>query len=230
MEELKGKNLEKNIKKLILVGLDNAGKTSILLSLKGIKNLRKFASVNPTRGSDTATFIAFDAGYNIIDLGGQEAYRNTHLKNFKQHLIGTNKIIYVIDIQDEERVKESLNLYFRIIELMKQLDEAPPIVFCLNKYDPDLKESKKIKKSMKNIIQDVEKGTQGFFIKIFETSIFNHWSLISAYSYGLSQLSSNRELFKNQLKQFAKKTNSDAILLLNENGIILSNFSKSDIS
>ena len=46
----------------------------------------------------------------------------------------------------------------------------------------------------------------------------------------MSQLSPNRELFRNQLKKFAKKTNSDAILLLNENGIILSNFSKSDIS
>ena len=32
------------------------------------------------------------------------------------------------------------------------------------------------------------------------------------------------------MKKFAKKTNSDAILLLNENGIILSSFSKTDIS
>ena len=42
MEGLEGETLEQNIKKLILVGLDNAGKTSILLSLQGKKNLSDF--------------------------------------------------------------------------------------------------------------------------------------------------------------------------------------------
>ena len=140
MEKLKGKNLEKNIKKLILVGLDNAGKTSILLSLKGIKNLRKFASVNPTRGSDTATFIAFDAGYNIIDLGGQEAYRNAHLKNFKQHLIGTNKIIYVIDVQDEKRYDMAIEYLISIIDLIPESHAIDFSIF-LHKFDPDLAQS-----------------------------------------------------------------------------------------
>jgi hypothetical protein len=67
-------------------------------------------------------------------------------------------------------------------------------------------------------------------MKIFKTSIFDHWSLISAYSFGLSRLSPNRELFRNQLINFAKSANSDAVLLLNENGIILSNYSNSDIA
>jgi len=62
-------------------------------------------------------------------------------------------------------------------------------------------------------------------VKIFKTSIFDYWSLISAYSYGLSQLSPNREFFRNRLKMFAEKTNADALLLLNENGIILSSYS-----
>ena len=38
------------------------------------------------------------------------------------------------------------------------------------------------------------------------------------------------KLFEQQLKQFAKKIESDAILLLNENGIILSNFSGKGVS
>ena len=45
-----------------------------------------------------------------------------------------------------------------------------------------------------------------------------------------NSLKTYRELFENQLKHFAKKISSDAILLLNENGIILSNFSKLGIS
>jgi GTPase SAR1 family protein len=152
MEELKGENLEQDIKKLILVGLDNAGKTSILLSLKGVKNLRKFASVNPTRGSETATFIAFDAGYNIIDLGGQEAYRNTHLKNFKQHLIGTNKIIYVIDVQDEERYDMAIEYLISIINLINEHQATVDFSIFLHKFDPDLAQSSK------NIIDSVING------------------------------------------------------------------------
>jgi len=111
-----------------------------------------------------------------------------------------------------------------------ELDEFPPIVLCLNKFDPDLKGSKEIFKNLEVIANEIKENSDRFFIKIFQTSIFDHWSLISAYSFGLSQLSPNRELFRNQLKKFAKKTNSDAILLLNENGIILSSFSKTDIS
>ncbi|MFW9882118.1 MAG: hypothetical protein ACFFG0_54330, partial [Candidatus Thorarchaeota archaeon] len=114
--------------------------------------------------------------------------------------------------------------------LLTELDEFPPIVLCLNKFDPDLKGSPEIFKSLEVIAEAINQNSERFFIKIFQTSIFDHWSLISAYSFGLSQLSPNREIFKLQLKKFAKKTNSDAILLLNENGIILSNFSKTEIS
>ena len=174
MEELKGENLEKNIKKLILVGLDNAGKTSILLSLKGIKNLRKFASVNPTRGSDTATFIAFDACYNIIDLGGQEAYRNTHLKNFKQHLTGTNKIIYVIDVQDEERYDMAIEYLKSIINLIPE-SQAIDFSIFLHKYDPDLKQSnEKINDSIINglIVKIKAAFPSNFPYTLHKTSIY----------------------------------------------------------
>ncbi|MFX1596496.1 MAG: hypothetical protein ACFFBK_10595, partial [Promethearchaeota archaeon] len=104
------------------------------------------------------------------------------------------------------------------------------IIVSLNKFDPDLKGNEEIFKNLEIIADEIKKNSDRFFIKIFQTSIFDHWSLISAYSFGLSQLSPNRELFRNQLKKFAKKTNSEAILLLNENGIILSSFSKNEIS
>jgi len=138
MDELKEENLEQNIKKLILVGLDNAGKTSILLSLRGIKNLREFATVTPTRGKDTVKFNAFDSGYTIIDLGGQEAYRNNHLENFKEYLIGTNKIIYVIDIQDKKRYEMTLKFLKSVITLLQEDQASINFSIFLHKFDPDL--------------------------------------------------------------------------------------------
>jgi len=139
-------------------------------------------------------------------------------------------LFFLVDIQNTERMDEALNLYKKIIQSLIELDEYPPIIICLNKYDPDLKESEEVIKNLEIVNKEIIDNSNKFFVKIFKTSIFDHWSLISAYSFGLSQLSPNRELFRNQLKSFAFKTNSDAILLLNENGIILSNYSKDELS
>jgi GTPase SAR1 family protein len=131
-------NIDQDTKKLILVGLDNAGKSSILLSLQGIKNLSEFSSVNPTRDSDMVNFKAFDSGYNIIDLGGQEAYRYNHLENFNQYLTGANKIIYVIDIQDEDRYDMAIRYLMSIINLIRENQIVIDFSIFLHKFDPDL--------------------------------------------------------------------------------------------
>jgi GTPase SAR1 family protein len=217
--------------KILITGLANSGKTSFLLGVK--KRYSEIIKILPTKGVSRSNEKIFDeqnSRISIWDIGGQQKYLERFLQESKFYLYNIDVLFYFIDIQDDERVKESLDLFHRIIEILRNLNESPPIVICLNKFDPDLKESKKINKLLKRIIQEIEKNTEGFYIKIFETSIFNHWSLISAYSYGLSQLSPNKEIFKNQLKSFAKSIDSDSILLLSENGIILSSYSNSEIS
>ncbi|MFX1456459.1 MAG: ADP-ribosylation factor-like protein [Promethearchaeota archaeon] len=230
-KELKDPFSAKRQIKILLTGLDRAGKSSFLYGIK-----RKYSEIIkalPTKGVERSEENIFEEQNSIIslwDLGGQKKYLERFLEQSKIYLYNVDLIFFFIDIQDVERIEAALNLFRNISRTLIELDEFPPIVICLNKFDPDLKGSKEIFKSLEIIADEVDKSSKRFLTKIFQTSIFDHWSLITAYSYGLSQLSPNRELFKNQLKQFAKKTNSDAILLLNENGIILSNFSKSEIS
>ncbi|MHA2181876.1 MAG: ADP-ribosylation factor-like protein [Promethearchaeota archaeon] len=230
-KELKDPFSSKRQIKIILTGLDKAGKSSFLFGIR-----RKYSEIIkalPTKGVERTEESIFEEQNSLIslwDLGGQKKYLERFLEQSKVYLYNVDLIFFFIDIQDVERIEEALILFRRISKTLIELDEYPPIVICLNKFDPDLKGSKEIFKNLEIIADEVEKGSDKFLTKIFQTSIFDHWSLITAYSYGLSQLSPNRELFKNQLKQFANKTNSDAILLLNENGIILSNFSKSEIS
>ncbi|MFX1500508.1 MAG: ADP-ribosylation factor-like protein [Promethearchaeota archaeon] len=217
--------------KVLLAGLDKAGKTSFMFGIR-----RKYSEIiksMPTKGverSEENIFEEQNTAITIWDLGGQKQYRERYLEQSKMYLYNIDLMFFFIDIQDVERIDEALNLFKKILKTIIELDEYPPIVVCLNKFDPDLKGSKEIFKNLEVIADSIKENSDKFFIKIFQTSIFDHWSLISAYSFGLSQLSPNRELFRNQLKKFAKKTNSDAILLLNENGIILSNYSKSEIS
>ncbi|MFX1572550.1 MAG: ADP-ribosylation factor-like protein [Promethearchaeota archaeon] len=217
--------------KILLTGLDKAGKSSFLFGIR--RQYSEIIKALPTKGverTEESIFEEQNSTISIWDLGGQKKYRERFLEERKVYLYNVDLIFFFIDIQDLERMNEALDLFSKILDSLIELEEYPPIILCLNKFDPDLKGSKDIFKSLELIADEIKKNSERFFIKIFQTSIFDHWSLISAYSFGLSQLSPNRELFKNQLKKFAKKTNSDAILLLNENGIILSNYSKSDIS
>ena len=217
--------------KILLTGLDRAGKSSFL---KGIeKRYSEIIKALPTKGVERTEETLFEeqnSQISLWDLGGQKQYRERFLEQSKIYLYNIDLMFFFIDIQDAERADEALSLFNTVLNSLIELDEFPPIVVCLHKFDPDLKGSEEIFKNLEKIADEIKKNSDKFFIKIFQTSIFDHWSLISAYSFGLSQLSPNRELFRNQLKKFAKKTNSDAILLLNEKGIILSNFSKTDIS
>jgi small GTP-binding protein len=217
--------------KILFTGLDRAGKTSFLLAIK--KRYSEIIKTLPTKGisrTEEKLFEEQNSQISIWDLGGQKRYREKFLEQGKVYLYNVDLLFYFIDIQDAERINESISLYQKILNSLQNLDEFPPIIVCINKFDPDLRKSKEIKKNLEDITDAIGKSSESFFVKIFQTSIFDHWSLISAYSFGLSRLSPNRELFRNQLRSFAKKTNSEAVLLLNENGIILSNYSNSTVS
>ncbi|MHA1234401.1 MAG: ADP-ribosylation factor-like protein [Promethearchaeota archaeon] len=217
--------------KILMTGLDRAGKTSFLHAVK--QRYSEIIKTLPTKGvarTEEKIFEEQNSKISLWDLGGQKKYRDKFIEQRKVYLYNVDLLFYFIDIQDSERITEAIELFATVINSLIELEEFPPIVVCLNKFDPDLKNAKDIKKNIKTVNEKIKEISERFFVKIFQTSIFDHWSLVSAYSFGLSQLSPNRELFENQLKHFAKKISSDAILLLNENGIILSNFSKSGIS
>ncbi len=217
--------------KILMTGLDRAGKTSFLHAVK--KRYSEIIKTLPTKGvarSEEKIFEEQNSTISVWDLGGQKTYREKFLEQRKVYLYNVDLLFYFIDVQDFSRINESVDLFSKVIASLIELEEFPPIVVCLNKTDPDIKKSKDIRANINTITEKISEISERFFVKIFETSIFDGFSLISAYSYGLSQLSPNRELFENQLKHFAKKINSDAILLLNENGIILSNFSRMGIS
>ena len=164
-------------KKILFIGLDNGGKTSIIQSLKGKKNLPSFKSISPTKGRSIEDFRAFDSKFNIWDLGGQEAYREKYLKDFEENISRCNKVIYVIDVQDTKRYDLALDYFEKVINLIKNGDlKNIEISIFLHKSDPDLNENrpditeeiiKDLKDKIKAIIDD-----KGLFYQIFKTSIY----------------------------------------------------------
>jgi GTPase SAR1 family protein len=164
-----------NLKKVLLMGLDNSGKTSIILCLMGVKNLAKFSSLNPTRGIKINKFQALGSKYNIWDFGGQEQYREDYFNNFQTHIKGTKKFIYVLDIQDPERYDISLEYLGKIVSLLRKLKINTDFSVFLHKYDPDLEFKNSI--FNENVISELIRSLKrliprDFQHQIYKTSIY----------------------------------------------------------
>ena len=128
----------KNIKKILVLGLDNSGKTSIVKSLKGVKNIHSFCSINPTIGVNLENFELLESSFNIWDFGGQLLYRAEFLKEFEKYIKEVEKIIYVIDIQDTQKYDLSLKYLDEIIKKVINLKINIDFSIFLHKNDLDI--------------------------------------------------------------------------------------------
>lgn len=136
---------EQYLTKIMLMGLDNSGKSSILLSFREETNLLSYFSLNPTKGVNIETIKAPQSNMVIWEFGGQKRYREDHLKNFNKYLKDVEKVIFVIDIQDFERYDLSLQYFKEVIDLFVKYDIEVDISIYLHKFDPNLTKQEKFK-------------------------------------------------------------------------------------
>jgi len=111
--------------KICLVGLDNAGKTTILYQFL----MNEVVHTSPTIGSNVEEVVWNNIHFVMWDLGGQESLRtawNTYYSN-------TEFIILVIDSTDRERISVSKEELHRMLE-SDELHKASVLVFA-NKQD-----------------------------------------------------------------------------------------------
>ena len=83
--------------RVLMVGLDNAGKTTILYKLK----LGETVTTIPTIGFNVETVEYKNLKFTVWDIGGQESIRQL----WKHYYANTDAIIYVIDSNDLKRIK-----------------------------------------------------------------------------------------------------------------------------
>ena len=173
MKSSKEDKSEEQSIKIVLVGLDNGGKTSILNCLKGVKGISAFNNPMPTKGLDVQLFEALNSKYAIWDLGGQKAYLDDYFNNFKKFIKGTNKIIYVIDIQDTKRYDLALEYLKKVLNSIEEKKNIDFSVF-LHKFDPDLVFNNNINEVVINdfILKIKELFPPKFIYSINKTTIY----------------------------------------------------------
>ena len=111
--------------RILMVGLDAAGKTTILYKLK----LGEVVTTIPTIGFNVETVEYKNLSFTVWDVGGQDKIRPL----WRHYYQGTNGLIYVVDSNDRDRIEDAKE------ELNKMLNEdemrdAVVLVFA-NKQD-----------------------------------------------------------------------------------------------
>lgn len=163
--------------KILIMGLDNSGKTSILISLSKDSNILSYCSIKPTIGINVNTIDTEGLMMSVWDFGGQEKFRNEYLQNFKNYFEGTNKIIFVIDVQDIKRYTLALDYFEKILNLLKNSENHVELSIFLHKYDPNL-DFKEEFKEIDSIVESrlinklVEIIPSEFDYNLFKTSIY----------------------------------------------------------
>ncbi|MBN1214368.1 MAG: hypothetical protein JXA99_02890 [Candidatus Lokiarchaeota archaeon] len=172
-------SLDKEQQKIIIAGLDQAGKTAILTKFGGRFGLNELAKIKPTkkverREINTDSFTIF-----LWDFGGQSIYREEYLENPDTYFIGVDLLIYVIDIQDPDRFDESFTYLKGIVNALKNLEENPYILIFLHKYDPDIRQDPKIELN----VEFVKDKLKDFFAE----STFSHETYLSSIYYSVAR-------------------------------------------
>ena len=111
--------------RILVLGLDNAGKTTILkkLSDEDIKHIA------PTQGFNIKSLMQDEFKLNVWDIGGQKSIRPYWRNYFDQ----TDALVYVIDSADRRRVEETGVELGQLLEEEK-LAHVPVLIFA-NKQD-----------------------------------------------------------------------------------------------
>eukprot|EP00005_Dracoamoeba_jomungandri_P003969 CAMPEP_0174259304 /NCGR_PEP_ID=MMETSP0439-20130205/8148_1 /TAXON_ID=0 /ORGANISM="Stereomyxa ramosa, Strain Chinc5" /LENGTH=176 /DNA_ID=CAMNT_0015343135 /DNA_START=21 /DNA_END=551 /DNA_ORIENTATION=- len=115
----------KKNKRVLMVGLDAAGKTTVLYKLK----LGELVTTIPTIGFNVEEVKYKSLKFIIWDVGGQEKIRPL----WRHYFQNTNGIIFVIDSNDTERLEEAAEELDRMLQ-DEALDKACLLVL-INKQD-----------------------------------------------------------------------------------------------
>ncbi|KAM1509634.1 hypothetical protein ACFX10_018768 [Malus domestica] len=111
--------------RILMAGLDAAGKTTILYKLK----LGEVVSTIPTIGFNVETVEYKNVSFTVWDVGGQDKIRPLWSYDFQK----TQGLIFVLDSNDRDKVSEARDELHRMLS-EDELRDATLLVFA-NKQD-----------------------------------------------------------------------------------------------
>lgn len=214
-------------KKILLIGLDNAGKSSIVQLV--VKKMTDALTTNPTKGVDRSDIEILGQHVLIHDLGGQQKYRKKYIENLT-YFEGTDVLIYVIDLQDRDRYDLALEYFDKALGNINQLKLTPKLYVFLHKFDgtyvqdyKDVKTRTQLEcDSLKDQFADIAKKRGLELEDGFRTSIEDEWGTFMAFASAWISVVPKAESMQRFLDKLVDENKEIGIaLLLDQKGNII---------
>ncbi|OLS12299.1 MAG: hypothetical protein RBG13Loki_4122 [Promethearchaeota archaeon CR_4] len=165
---------KKTTMKIVVVGLDNAGKTTLIDLLSG-KKLSEVINQTPTTMVNQVNLPSQDMNLVAWDFGGQTQHREAYLQTPEEYFLGLDLVIFVIDTQDSPRYEESIGYFTQLLDIIVYLKENPYFLVLLHKSDPELLENPEFQINLEYLdgkIHDFMAKTK-FGLEIVKSSIYS---------------------------------------------------------
>jgi small GTP-binding protein len=170
--------------KIAIVGLANAGKTSIIKSL--LQEFEILGTIKPTVGIEHQQVTLFGQTLVFWDFGGQETYRKRYLQSVDRYFPDMHTLFYVVDILDVEHLEESISYFEQVLNAIKTQNNDVRINILFHKWDPVVIDPEERKSRDATKMRFLNKALMlipdEIPARIFETSIFRPLSIINAIS------------------------------------------------
>mmetsp|Transcript_103720 Transcript_103720/g.278684 ORF Transcript_103720/g.278684 Transcript_103720/m.278684 type:complete len:183 (-) Transcript_103720:277-825(-) len=125
MTKLWDRMVGKREMRIVMVGLDAAGKTTILYKLK----LGEVVTTIPTVGFNVEVVEYKNINFTVWDIGGQDKIR----KLWRHYYLGMHGAIFVVDSSDQERVEDAREELSKMLAEEEMRDAA--VLVLANKQD-----------------------------------------------------------------------------------------------
>mmetsp|Transcript_11521 Transcript_11521/g.34159 ORF Transcript_11521/g.34159 Transcript_11521/m.34159 type:complete len:202 (+) Transcript_11521:98-703(+) len=116
--------LNRNVR-ILMLGLDGSGKTTVLYRLK----LNKYITTAPTIGFNAESLKYRNLEMTVWDVGGQEKIRPL----WRHYCRNTDALIFVVDSNDKDRLEEAGSELQQMLALPEM--EAASVLVLANKQD-----------------------------------------------------------------------------------------------
>ena len=217
--------------KFPIVGIDNAGKTSIILAFQ--REFHSFSKVKPTKRIKRTSLTFLDKDIYIWDMGGQQKYRKKYMKNPEVTFGDVDYCFFVIDIQDQDRFPEMLSYYQLIRTSLLEYSSTAEMIILLHKFDPEIATQPSYIDMANAAEQKLTEISHPLSVSFYRTSIFNPLTIIQAFSQaimGNSVISQNLKIsFQNFIETHRFEDVLSYILVFTSNLIEIGSYVDPDI-
>ncbi|MFX1237222.1 MAG: hypothetical protein ACFE8P_05815, partial [Promethearchaeota archaeon] len=155
--------------------------------------------------------------------------REKYIKKSEIYLYEADLMFYFIDVQRKDRFKESIQYLKTVKKDLEQMDQITPVIYVLTKADPDIIDTPRIQENIKEITTMLTELNKKNIPEINVTSIFSLYSVLRAFSSGISKLSPNRALIGFNLRNFSVDNKIALTLLLSYDGLLLADYVSQNI-